>query len=89
MRIPHSPYYVYILQCIDGTYYTGKTYNLEKRIKQHNGLLSGGAKYTASRQPARLLYQEVCINNKEACARETQIKNLTRKQKEVLMHICS
>jgi len=82
----HRPlYYVYIVKCADDTYYIGKTYNIEKRIKQHNGLLSGGAKYTSSRKPVTLMYQEEFTNQTEALQREWQLKLLTRKQKEALI----
>ena len=81
----HANYYAYIVRCADGTYYTGKTYDLEKRLKQHNGLLSGGAKYTHIRKPVTLVYQEQFLCNKDACIREEKIKNLTRQQKEKLI----
>ncbi|HSW97900.1 MAG TPA: GIY-YIG nuclease family protein [Candidatus Saccharimonadales bacterium] len=85
MRILHSVYYAYIVQCADGTFYTGKTNNLNHRIKQHNGLLSGGAKYTETRRPVILVHFEKCPTNTFACQREAEIKKLTRQKKMQLI----
>jgi putative endonuclease len=78
-------YYVYIVQCADGTYYTGKTNNLPRRLLQHNGLLMGGAKYTRARRPVELLFYEECMTNKYACHREGEIKQLSRSEKYELI----
>lgn len=75
--------YTYILQCSDGTYYTGWTNHLEERIKVHN--LGRGAKYTRSRTPVELVYYETFETKEEAMRREYAIKQLTRKQKEQLI----
>lgn len=85
MISPHAEYYTYILQCADGTYYIGKTNNLEKRILQHNGVMSGGAKYTRNRRPVELKYFEKHPTNKFACHREACLRQLTRRQKEELI----
>jgi putative endonuclease len=85
MHIPRSHYYTYIVACADGTYYTGKTYDLERRVKQHNGLLSGGAKYTSQRKPVTLVYYEQCTTNALACQREGYLKQLTHQQKAALI----
>lgn len=75
--------YVYILQCGDGTYYTGSTTDLERRIAAH---ASGrGAKYTRGRGPLRLVYQERVENWPDALRREAAIKRLTRAQKNALI----
>ncbi|MEH2944253.1 GIY-YIG nuclease family protein [Lachnospiraceae bacterium KK002] len=74
----------YILQCSDGTLYTGWTNNLEKRLEQHNA--GKGAKYTRGRGPVKLLYQEAHETKQEAMQREAWIKKLTRKEKEALIH---
>lgn len=77
--------YVYIIECADGTYYTGWTNDLERRIKMHsNGI---GAKYTRGRGPVRLVYHEEFDDKKEAMKREYRIKKLTRKEKEDLVRI--
>ena len=74
--------YTYILECKDGSYYTGWTNNLEKRLKDHND--GKGAKYTRSRLPVRLIYFEEYETKEEAMSREFAIKRMTRKEKESL-----
>ena len=74
-----------MVECSDGSYYTGKTNNIERRIKQHNGLLPGGAKYTEVRRPVRLVHYEQYTTNKFACHREAEIKRLTHQQKKHLI----
>lgn len=73
----------YILQCSDGTLYTGWTNDLDKRLKEHNA--GRGAKYTRGRRPVKLLYTEAYDTKQEAMQREFQIKKLTRKEKEDLI----
>ncbi|MDO8270216.1 MAG: GIY-YIG nuclease family protein [Candidatus Levybacteria bacterium] len=73
--------YVYMLKCADGTYYIGKTQDLEKRLKAHNGEISGGAKYTRGRRPVRLVYSEELNSTSEALKREFELKKLTKPQK--------
>lgn len=75
--------YTYIVKCKDDTFYTGWTTDLDKRIKAHNN--KKGAKYTKSRVPVTLLYQEEFTTKEEAMKREYEIKKLTRKQKEKLI----
>lgn len=79
-------YYVYIVKCADGTYYTGKTIDIPRRLLQHNGELINGAKYTRSRRPVELMLYEECLTNKYACQREYEIKQLTRSEKEDLIY---
>lgn len=74
--------YTYILQCQDGTYYTGWTNNLEKRLKDHND--GKGAKYTKARRPVMLVYYEEFQTKEEAMRREYAIKKMTRKEKNSL-----
>ena len=76
--------YTYILKCSDGTYYTGWTNDLDKRLKAHNGGKSG-AKYTRNRRPVTLVYYEEFQGRQEAMKREYAIKQLTRKEKENLI----
>lgn len=76
-------YYTYMVECSDGTYYTGYTTNLEKRIKAHNTGKTG-AKYTRTRRPVKLIYYEEYETLHDALSREAGIKRLTRKQKEEL-----
>lgn len=75
--------YTYILKCSDDTYYTGWTNNLEKRIIDHNQ--KKGAKYTKGRTPVSLAYYETFKTKEEAMKREYEIKQLSRKEKQILM----
>lgn len=74
---------VYILECNDGSYYTGITKDLERRFKQHTG--GRASRYTRSRRPLKLLYTETCFTRSEALIRECAVKSLPRKQKEKLV----
>ena len=65
---------VYILQCADGTLYTGITNDLERRMAEHEA--GQGAKYTKGRGPFQLLYQEGCEDRGLASKRENEIKSL-------------
>ena len=82
-----TKYYVYILRCSDKSYYTGQTDNLETRIKEHNGLLKGGAKYTRGRGPVILKHFEEYKTRGEALKREAEIKKLKRKDKEEIIQL--
>ena len=75
---------VYILECSDGTLYTGWTNNLEKRIKEHNS--GKGAKYTRGRLPVMLKYHEVFSTKEEAMKREYAIKKMNRDDKIKLIN---
>ncbi len=74
---------VYILQCTDGTLYTGITNDLERRIAEHEA--GQGAKYTKGRGPFQLVYQESCEDRGLASKRESEIKSLDRKAKIALV----
>ncbi len=71
--------FVYILECSDGTLYTGWTNDLEKRLKTHNE--GKGAKYTRCRLPVKLAYYEQFEDKISAQRREYAIKRLSREQK--------
>ncbi|MDF2874859.1 MAG: hypothetical protein K0R22_1542 [Sporomusa sp.] len=75
--------YTYIVQCADGTFYTGWTTNLETRVAVHNS--GSGARYTRSRLPVTLIYYELQPDESQARKREYAIKRLSRKEKEVLV----
>lgn len=77
-------YFTYIVECIDGTFYTGMTYDVQRRVKQHNGILHGGAKYTKQRRPVALRYFEEYTLYKLAASRENQLKKLSHQKKEKL-----
>ena len=76
--------YTYILECKDGTYYTGWTNNLEKRLKDHND--GKGAKYTKARRPVTLIYYEEFEAKEDAMRREYAIKQMTRSEKLQLIN---
>lgn len=73
---------VYILECGDGTLYTGITDDLERRLLRHSQ--GKGAKYTRGRGPLVLRYRESCAGHSEALKREAQIKRMSREQKLAL-----
>ena len=73
---------IYIVECCDGSLYTGITNDLQKRINSHNA--GTGAKYTAVRRPVRLVYRENATSRSSASKREISIKRLTRKAKQEL-----
>ena len=73
---------VYILECKDGTLYTGITDDLERRLAAHNA--GKGAKYTRGRGPLRLHYKENCEDHSHALRREYAIKQLPRAEKLAL-----
>ena len=74
---------VYILECRDGTLYTGITDDLSKRLKAHNA--GKGAKYTRGRGPVVLRYREECDDHGTALRREIAIKKLSRMEKWLLI----
>jgi len=76
--------FVYILECADGTFYTGSTGHLEIRLMQHkNGV---GANYTAKRLPVKLMYFEEFTTISEAFYKEKQIQGWSRKKKLALIN---
>jgi predicted GIY-YIG superfamily endonuclease len=79
------PHYVYILLCSDGTFYTGSTSDLKRRIRQHeNGSLHRA--YTYSRRPVKLVWSQEYATKEEAKAGEKKVKNWKREKKEGLLH---
>ncbi len=76
-------FFVYILECSDGTFYTGYTPDLKKRFKTHN--TGKGAKYTRARLPVKLKWFKKYKYFKKAFLEEKRIKKLTRLQKEILV----
>jgi predicted GIY-YIG superfamily endonuclease len=76
-------FWVYILRCSDGSYYTGHTDNLEKRIVEHQAGVSEG--YTSTRLPVALMFSQDFSTRDEALACERQIKGWSRKKKEAMM----
>jgi len=79
--------YMYILECSDGTFYTGSTKNLERRLYEHQGINSDekGANYTKARRPVELVYYEEYERIDEAFYREKQVQNWSHKKKLALI----
>ena len=76
-------FYIYILRCADGSYYTGHTDNLEARLAAHrNGEIRG---YTFKRRPVKLVFTEQFRSRQDAFEREHQIKRWSRAKKEALI----
>lgn len=76
-------HYVYIVECADGTYYTGYTPKIRRRVKLHNA--GRGAKYTRDRRPVSLVWSKKYRYFKRAIKRELAIKRLSRVAKERLV----
>jgi putative endonuclease len=73
---------VYILECTDGSLYTGITTDFVRRLSEHEA--GNGARYTKGRGPFKLIYKEFCKNRSQASKRELQIKALPRSKKLTL-----
>ncbi len=82
-----SIWYIYILECADGTYYTGITTDRDRRLEEHNTSDIRGARYTRTRRPVKLVYYEEVASRSEALKREYEIKNLTKAGKRELAGI--
>ena len=76
-------HFIYVLECQDGSFYTGYTVDIERRLKEHNR--GDGAKYTRGKTPVKLIYSEAFDSRSQAMKREYEIKQMTRKQKEKLI----
>ena len=74
-------WFVYLVQCADGTYYTGVTTDLTRRLRQHNGEIVGGAGYTRGRRPVDLVWSEACSDRSEAQKREYTVRRSSRTEK--------
>ena len=86
---PQKNWLIYILECGDGSLYCGITNNLEKRLKQHKGEIKGGAKYTRSHWPCKLVYEEKSANQSKALQREVIIKKMSKNEKQALINLVS
>lgn len=78
-NIDNRQAYTYMVECADGSLYTGWTYDIDERMKSHNS--GKGSKYTRSRLPVRLVYYEIVSDKIEAMKREYAIKRLSRRDK--------
>ena len=76
-------WFVYLLRCADDSLYTGITNDVRRRCEQHNA--GTASRYTRSRRPTTLVYQEAQTGRSEALKREAEIKTLSRRKKELLI----
>ena len=83
VRALEGKWFVYILNCADGTLYTGITNDLDRRIKAHNA--GTASKYTRVRRPVSIVYSEEVETKGDALRRELQIKRLTRSEKMAII----
>lgn len=82
---PPKTWYLYLLECQDGTFYTGITNALEDRLAKHN--TGKGAKYTRGRLPVKLLHAMACDNHSAALKAEIQVKKLAKKDKKAFFEL--
>lgn len=80
-----GPWYVYLLRCRDGSLYAGVARDPQRRLRQHNGELAGGARYTRGRRPVELVWTEVLADRAAAQRREASIRRLSRAAKITLI----
>ena len=83
METPNGTWFVYLLRCEDESLYTGITLDLTRRLKQHNA--GTASRYTRSRRPVVLVYEEKQASRSLALKREIAIKRLSRREKESLV----
>ena len=76
-------WYLDILRCGDGTFYTGITTDVDKRLEAHRS--GRGAKYTRGRAPLEVIYRECCGTHSDALKREMEVKRLSREEKQTLI----
>lgn len=74
-------WHIYILRCADETLYTGIARDLQKRVRQHNGEVVGGPRYTRGRRPVQLVWSDAAPDRGTALKREAAIKKLSRPEK--------
>jgi predicted GIY-YIG superfamily endonuclease len=79
---PSKPWFVYMLRCSDGTFYTGITNDVDRRLNAHR--FGKGARYTRTRLPLELIYREKCRGRSAALVREYKMKAYPRSKKEKL-----
>ncbi|MFA9402217.1 MAG: GIY-YIG nuclease family protein [Anaerolineales bacterium] len=84
---PVPDYFCYIIECADGSFYTGWSTNPVRRLKEHSA--GRGARYTRARRPLQLVYTERQPDRSAAQRREHKIKRLSRARKEALIITCA
>lgn len=80
-----KPWFLYLLRCSDGSHYTGITTDVKRRSEQHNA--GTASRYTRSRLPVRVMYQEPHASRNSASMREWAVKAMTRSEKESLIRL--
>ena len=78
-------WFIYMLRCNDNTLYTGITCDSARRVREHNGELVNGARYTRPRRPVVLVYLESTSDRRSAAKREARVKSLKKFEKEALI----
>ena len=78
-------WFVYLVRCLDGSFYAGVTTDLKRRVRQHNGEILGGANYTRARRPVALAWYEECENRSVAQQREYSVRRLSKREKQRLV----
>lgn len=78
-------FYTYMVECADGSLYTGWTMDLVQRVAKHNGEIPGGAKYTRARRPVKLVWYTSFQRKQDAQSMEYQVKRMPRDQKRALV----
>ena len=78
-------WYIYVLRCADDSLYTGITIDVQRRVEEHNGDDRLAARYTRPRRPVTLVYKEGCPSRSQAAKRESEIKKLSKADKEALI----
>ena len=78
-----SVHWIYVIECADGSFYTGYTTDVERRVREHDR--GEGAKYTRGRTPVELVHAERFESKSAAMSREYEVKQLTRREKERLV----
>jgi putative endonuclease len=76
-------WFLYILECCDGSFYTGVTTDIDRRLREHQGGMA--SRYTRIRRPVVLAYREECGSRSQALARECAVKSLSKRRKEELI----
>ena len=76
-RTREKPWHLYVLQCVDGSFYTGVTNDLERRFKMHQA--GRASRYTRTRRPVELVYHEPCKSRTQALVRECAVKAFSRR----------
>lgn len=74
-------WFIYVVVCFDNSLYCGITTDIERRLNQHNGHIKGGAKYTRSRRPVKLIWNDFCNSRSDALKKEYAFKKMSRKNK--------